>query len=178
MKWPGSIEHLANANQDAHPELARLALTLATGAGKTPVMALLIAWQTGNAVRHLRRRRFRRGFMVNTPGPTMKERRRVLQPNDPDSYYARRELVPIALLEAVPAGTASKRAGPLGHQQSLGDGLGAEIAFLLHVRPHRVYGRGQQRAIPRRCSVRMTGLHQELLSVRAEVLQGPGELGP
>jgi hypothetical protein len=92
VKWPGSIEHLANANQDAHPELARLALKLATGAGKTPVMALLIARQTGNAVRHPQRRRFRRGFLVNTPGPTMKERRRVLQPNDPDSYYARREL--------------------------------------------------------------------------------------
>ena len=98
-----------------------------------------IAWQTGNAVRHPQRRRFRRGFLVITPGPTMKERRRVLQPNDPDSYYARRELVPTALLEAVPAGTASREgAGPLGHQQSLGDGVRAEIAFLLHVRPHGV----------------------------------------
>src|SRR5438105_4508508 len=50
------LEHLANA----HPELTRLALKLATGAGKTPVMALLIVWQTGNAVRHPQRRRFRR----------------------------------------------------------------------------------------------------------------------
>ena len=43
VKWPGSIEHPAHANLDAHPELARLALKLATGSGKTPVMALLIA---------------------------------------------------------------------------------------------------------------------------------------
>ncbi len=38
-----------------------------------------------------------------------------------------------------PAGTASREgAGTLSHQQSLGDGVSAEIAFLLHVRPHGV----------------------------------------
>ena len=38
-----------------------------------------------------------------------------------------------------PARTASREeAGTLGHQQSLGDGVRAEIAFLLHVRPHGV----------------------------------------
>ena len=46
------LEHLANANNDANPGLSRLALKLATGAGKTTVMAMLIAWQTINAVRH------------------------------------------------------------------------------------------------------------------------------
>ena len=35
-------EHLANANNDANPELLRLALKLATGAGKTTVMAMLV----------------------------------------------------------------------------------------------------------------------------------------
>jgi hypothetical protein len=44
------LEHLANANNDAHPGLMRIALKLATGAGKTTVMAMLIAWQTVNAV--------------------------------------------------------------------------------------------------------------------------------
>lgn len=39
------LDHLANANNDANPELARLALKLATGAGKTTVMAMLIAAQ-------------------------------------------------------------------------------------------------------------------------------------
>jgi type III restriction enzyme len=47
----GFLEHLAAANHDANPELMRLALKLATGAGKTTVMAMLIAWQTINAVR-------------------------------------------------------------------------------------------------------------------------------
>ena len=47
----GFLEHIANANRDANPELLRLALKLATGAGKTTVMAMIIAWQTVNAVR-------------------------------------------------------------------------------------------------------------------------------
>ncbi len=37
------LEHLGSANRDANPELLRLALKLATGAGKTTVMAMLIA---------------------------------------------------------------------------------------------------------------------------------------
>jgi len=40
----GVLEHLANGNNDANPELLRTALKLATGAGKTTVIAMLIAW--------------------------------------------------------------------------------------------------------------------------------------
>ena len=92
------LGHLANANNDANPELMRVALKLATGAGKTTVMAMIIAWQTVNAVRHPNSRRFTRGFLVVAPGITIKDRLRVLQPNDPDSYYAARELVPRDML--------------------------------------------------------------------------------
>ena len=88
------LEHLSNANHDANPEIMRLALKLATGAGKTTVMAMLIAWQTLNAVRRPNSKKFTRGFLVVSPGLTIKDRLRVLQPNDPDSYYASRELVP------------------------------------------------------------------------------------
>ena len=90
------LDHLAAANQEA--ELMRLALKLATGAGKTTVMAMLIAWQTVNAVRHPQSKRFTRGFLLVTPGLTIKDRLRVLQPNDPDSYYKQRELVPSDML--------------------------------------------------------------------------------
>ena len=88
------LEHLANANNDANPELMRVAIKLATGAGKTTVMAMLIAWQTINAVRHPQSTRFTRGFLVVAPGLTIRDRLRVLQPNDPDSYYQSRQLVP------------------------------------------------------------------------------------
>jgi type III restriction enzyme len=97
----GLLDHLANANRDANPELKRLALKLATGAGKTTVMAMLIAWQTINAVRRPGSKQFTRGFLVCAPGLTIKERLRVLQPNDPDSYYADRELVPSDMLDDV-----------------------------------------------------------------------------
>ncbi len=88
------LDHLANANNDANPELMRLALKLATGAGKTTVMAMLIAWQTINAVRRRASKKFTRGFLIVAPGLTIRDRLRVLQPNDPNSYYASRELVP------------------------------------------------------------------------------------
>ncbi len=95
------LEHLVSANRDANPKLMRLALKLATGAGKTTVMAMLIAWQTINAVRRPGSKHFTRGFLVCTPGLTIKDRLRVLQPNDPDSYFTSRELVPGDMLDDV-----------------------------------------------------------------------------
>ncbi|MHB1678128.1 MAG: BPTD_3080 family restriction endonuclease [Sulfuriferula sp.] len=93
------LDHLTNASNEANPELLRLALKLATGAGKTTVMAMLIAWQTINAVRHPNSRKFTRGFLIVAPGLTIKDRLRVLQPNDPDSYYQSRELVPSDMMD-------------------------------------------------------------------------------
>ena len=97
----GFLEYLDDASQDANPGLRRLALKLATGAGKTMVMAMLIAWQTINSVRRPQSRRFTRGFLIVTPGLTIRDRLRVLKPNDPDSYYRDRELVPADLLPAL-----------------------------------------------------------------------------
>jgi len=95
------LDHLAKVNKEANPGLMRLALKLATGAGKTTVMAMIIAWQTINAVRHPQSNRFSRGFLIVTPGITIKDRLRVLKPNDPDSYYASRELVPNDMLDEI-----------------------------------------------------------------------------
>ena len=96
------LGHLEEANSRATADescvLNRVALKLATGAGKTTVMALLIAWQTVNAVRHPGSPRFTRGFLVVTPGVTIRRRLRVLQPNDPDNNHASRGLVPADML--------------------------------------------------------------------------------
>jgi len=73
------------ANRDANPETMRLANKLATGAGKTTVMAMLIAWQTVNAVRRPNTKTFICGFLIITPGLTIRDRLRVLQPNAPDN---------------------------------------------------------------------------------------------
>ncbi len=95
------LEHLASANKEANPELMRLALKLATGAGKTTVMAMLIAWQAVNSARRPGSKNFTRGFLICTPGLTIKDRLRVLQPNDPDNYYTQRELIPIDMIDDV-----------------------------------------------------------------------------
>ena len=93
--------HIASANRDANPELLRLALKLATGSGKTTVMAMLIAWQTVNAVRRPSSKHFTRGFLICTPGITIRDRLRVLLPSDPDNYYTNRELIPNDMLDDV-----------------------------------------------------------------------------
>lgn len=92
-------EHLKGANAQANPELMRMALKLATGAGKTTVMAMLIAWQTVNAVRHPSSKTFSRGFLLVAPGITIRDRLRVLLPNDPESYYKNREILPSDMLQ-------------------------------------------------------------------------------
>ncbi|UTH49954.1 DEAD/DEAH box helicase family protein [Loktanella salsilacus] len=90
---------LEAANTEANPDLFRVAMKLATGAGKTTVMAMLIAWQTLNAVRSPNSKTFSRGFLIVTPGITIRDRLRVLKPNDPDSYYQKLNLVPGDLMQ-------------------------------------------------------------------------------
>ena len=90
---------LEAANDAANPDLFRIALKLATGAGKTTVMAMLIAWQTLNAVRSPNSKTFTRGFLIVTPGITIRDRLRVLLPNDADNYYRRINLVPGDLMQ-------------------------------------------------------------------------------
>jgi hypothetical protein len=70
---------------------------MATGSGKTVVMAMLIAWQTLNKVANPQDARFARHFLVITPGITIRDRLRVLQPDHPDNYYRLRDLVPAEL---------------------------------------------------------------------------------
>lgn len=93
--------HVEGANEQSNPELMRLAMKMATGAGKTTVMAMLIAWQTVNAVRSPTSKLFTRGFVIVAPGITIRDRLRVLLPNDVESYYKSRELVPGDMLEDI-----------------------------------------------------------------------------
>ena len=90
--------HIEGANAQANPELIRIALKLATGAGKTTVMSMLIAWHAVNAARHANSKTFSRGFLIITPGITIRDRLRVLLPNDPQNYYRHRDIVPSDML--------------------------------------------------------------------------------
>ena len=94
-------DHIRGANAQANSELLRVALKMATGTGKTTVMAMLIAWQTINAVRHPNSRQFTKGFLITTPGIPIRDRLRVLLPSDPNNYYKDRNLVPTEFLHTV-----------------------------------------------------------------------------
>ena len=83
---PFNIEH--------NDGLPRVALKMATGTGKTIVMAMLIAWQTANKTFSPRDARFSNRFLVVTPGITIRDRLRVLLPEDSGNYYRERDLVP------------------------------------------------------------------------------------
>jgi type III restriction enzyme len=87
-------ERIGTLNAEANPELFRIALKMATGSGKTTVMAMLIAWHAVNKARQPSSRTFADGFLVITPGITIKDRLRVLLPSDPENYYIARDLVP------------------------------------------------------------------------------------
>ncbi len=91
-------DSIRRANQDANPLLFRIAFKMATGSGKTLVMAMLIAWHALNKLANTQDARFSDTFLIVTPGITIKDRLRVLLPNDPNNYYRQHDLVPPDLM--------------------------------------------------------------------------------
>jgi len=89
---------LKRFNEDANPGLFRIALKMATGSGKTVVMAMLIAWQALNKAANPQDARFSDSFLLVTPGITIRDRLRVLLPNDPNNYYRERDILPPDLM--------------------------------------------------------------------------------
>ena len=90
---------LRSANAEANPLLYRMAFKMATGSGKTVVMAMLIAWQALNKIANSQDPLFSDTFLIVTPGITIRDRLRVLLPSDPQNYYRTMEIVPPDLLE-------------------------------------------------------------------------------
>ncbi|MEP7310126.1 MAG: hypothetical protein ABJA98_31850 [Acidobacteriota bacterium] len=72
---------------------------MATGSGKTVVMAMLISWHALNKIEDRQDGRFSDAFLIITPGITIRDRLRVLLPSDPDNYYRQRDILPPDLLE-------------------------------------------------------------------------------
>ncbi len=85
-------------NQNANPLLYRIAFKMATGSGKTVVMAMLIAWHALNKFANPQDAKFSDTFLIVTPGITIRDRLRVLLPNDPGNYYLQRDILPPELL--------------------------------------------------------------------------------
>ncbi|MDD3135970.1 MAG: DEAD/DEAH box helicase family protein [Methanoregula sp.] len=89
--WMESM--LREANESSNPGLPRIAFKMATGTGKTVVMGMLIAWQALNKFANPQDTRFSDTFLIITPGITIRDRLRVLLPNDPDNYYRERDIL-------------------------------------------------------------------------------------
>ncbi len=96
---PYLVNRLKEANQACNPGLDRRAFKMATGSGKTVVMAMLIAWHALNKIESPQDSRFSDSFLIVAPGITIRDRLRVLLPNDPDNYYRKHDIVPAELME-------------------------------------------------------------------------------
>ncbi len=85
-------------------DLARLCSKMATGSGKTVVMAMLIAWQVLNKVTYSQDARFSKNILVIAPGLTVKERLKVLYPFGKGNYYDEFSVVPAGLIDKLRQG--------------------------------------------------------------------------
>lgn len=85
-------------------EFVRLCSKMATGSGKTIVMAMLAAWQILNKVTYPQDPRFSKNIFVVAPGLTVKNRLQVLNPNSAGNYYDEFNVVPTGLREKLRQG--------------------------------------------------------------------------
>ena len=84
--------------------LLRQCCKMATGSGKTIVMAMLIAWQVLNKVAYPQDTRFSKNVLVMAPGLTVKSRLAVLETSAYGNYYEAFNIVPSALLDKLRQG--------------------------------------------------------------------------
>ena len=84
--------------------LRRLGCKMATGSGKTVVMAMLIAWAFCNRGVNRESREFPNAVLICCPNLTVKERLQVLRPERADNYYTEFDIVPAKYRQLLHAG--------------------------------------------------------------------------
>ena len=102
-RQPWIENKLREDSQARNPGLYRIAFKMATGSGKTVVMAMLIAWQALNKLANPQDKRFSDTFLIVTPGITIRDRLQVLRPNLAGNYYQERDLLTPDQLRALQA---------------------------------------------------------------------------
>jgi len=85
-------------------EFNRLCSKMATGSGKTIVMAMLIAWQVLNKVTYPQDARYSKNVFVVAPGLTVRKRLQVLVPSSHGNYYDEFNIIPPGLKEKLRQG--------------------------------------------------------------------------
>lgn len=84
--------------------LKRICSKMATGSGKTIVMAMLVAWQIINKATYPQDSRFSKNIFVVAPGLTVKSRLQVLAPTSEGNYYDEFNIVPYGLVDRLRQG--------------------------------------------------------------------------
>ena len=84
--------------------IGRLCAKMATGSGKTVVMAMVIAWHILNKITYSQDARFARNVLVIAPGLTVKNRLAVLEPSHAENYYKAFHVVPSSLFDKLRQG--------------------------------------------------------------------------
>lgn len=84
-------------HDDGFPAIPRYACKMATGSGKTVVMAMLVAWAFCNRGSKPADPRYPRRVLVLCPNLTIRERLAVLRPGAAGNYYEEFDLVPPAM---------------------------------------------------------------------------------
>ena len=79
-------------------DFRRLCAKMATGTGKTIVMAMVIAWHVLNKTTYPQDARFSRNVLVVAPGLTVKNRLAVLEPSAEGNFYEGFRIVPPDLM--------------------------------------------------------------------------------
>lgn len=96
----------------------RICSKMATGGGKTIVMAMLIAWQVLNKVTYPQDSRFSKYVFVVAPGLTVKNRLQVLIPDSEGNYYDEFNIVPLGLKDKLRQGKIRVRNWHILHWES------------------------------------------------------------
>ena len=86
--------------------IERLCSKMATGTGKTVVMAMLIAWQIINKMTYRQDTRFSKDILVVSPGLTVRNRLQVLSPtaSEGSNYYIEFDLIPSGMYDKLRGG--------------------------------------------------------------------------
>ncbi|MER3429423.1 MAG: type III restriction endonuclease subunit R, partial [Meiothermus sp.] len=85
-------------------DFERQCCKMATGTGKTIVMAMVIAWHILNKVANPQDARFSKNVLVIAPGLTVKSRLAVLEPAGAGNYFEAFDIVPSSLLDKLRQG--------------------------------------------------------------------------
>lgn len=101
---PGDVPNDTESIEKEYKALRRYCCKMATGSGKTVVMAMIIAWSVLNKLYNKQDRRFSDSVLVVCPNLTVKNRLQVLLPTDDNAYYKKFDLVPPLLIPSLSKG--------------------------------------------------------------------------